>query len=61
MCEYCTFPNTKPVMNGDARVTVAADESEMWVEWYGECDGCADHERINFCPMCGRDLRGDAS
>lgn len=59
-CEYCKWPNTKPIIDGDARVTVFGDESQMWVEWYGFDDSRQDHETINYCPMCGRDLRGDS-
>lgn len=59
-CEYCNPVKPKPIIDGGARVTVSGGvDAQMWVEWYGYEDSREDHETINYCPMCGRDLRGD--
>lgn len=54
-CEYCE--NGKPLFNDDGDGIVIT-QNELFValyayEWATAC--C----EISFCPMCGRDLRGD--
>lgn len=55
-CEYCE--NEKPLFLDDVDRIVITGTNELFValyayEWATAC--C----EINFCPMCGRDLRGD--
>lgn len=63
MCEYCE--DGKPILDAydefrATEVHVAGSTIEVsWAGAYGEyVTACAD---INCCPMCGRDLREDAS
>lgn len=60
-CEYCDSVRPKPIVDGGARVTVFNTDAQLWVEWYGREDSQEDHETINYCPMCGKRLGGDAS
>lgn len=62
MCEYCE--NSKVLGKSDSLndgVEAVIDGVSLRVSgWF---DGCVGIEPIripiNFCPMCGRDLRGD--
>jgi hypothetical protein len=64
MCEYCNDDNmlgaSKPGWNG---VDAEIDGSDLVISgWYDTNVGISPlYIPIYFCPMCGRDLRGDAS
>lgn len=67
MCEYCADKlNNKPVLNGGACKAVLYYDGFDWMlevtarqedRWYGDISEDAE---VNFCPMCGRDLKGGA-
>lgn len=55
MCEYCEKPFK------DMRQDVGTDSFRL-ADWngYWQIETYADHSgRINYCPMCARDLRGN--
>ena len=52
MCEYCE--NMKPLI-GDEQDGACIENGNILVA-YGECSDCA-KGRINYCPMCGRNLK----
>ncbi len=56
MCEYCNGSfDQKPVIDND-RVRVYVDAKYPLAEINANC--ITSYEDMNFCPMCGRDLRG---
>lgn len=60
MCEYCEY--SKPIR--DTCVRVILDNDRRTLEVYEYPSGYERHVtniKINYCPMCGRDLGGDAS
>lgn len=71
MCEYCEAKTRLPI--GELSITVGTkpiidgndeDDPIVYVDGGGLClehEGVIESETINFCPMCGRELGGDAS
>lgn len=71
MCEYCETKMRLPI--GELSITIGTeciidgideDDPCVYVEGNELCleyEGVIEIEPINFCPKCGRDLRGDAS
>lgn len=66
-CAYCAGKlNNKPVYDGGACKAALYYDGFDWMleltarqedRWYGDM---IEEVEVNFCPMCGRDLRGDA-
>lgn len=58
-CEYCDNSQDKRIVNNDS-VSVFVDDwrGQLVIKYYDQLWQIAS-EQINFCPMCGRDLRGD--
>lgn len=65
MCEYCEGHETLAEDScGASGIEVVIYGRELTANgWYGRCDDIQDmpsaNTPINYCPMCGRDLRGD--
>lgn len=55
-CEYC---EGYPLWNGDYTEGIITDLNTLLV--FEKESSHSDEANINYCPMCGRDLRGDAS
>ncbi len=55
-CEYCD--NSKHLFTGtvDEDPIVYVEDSELLLDF----DQVIESVNINYCPMCGEDLRGDA-
>lgn len=58
-CEYCTGNVCKPIVDGlKFEISVTVD-GYLFADFHSyNAVGCCE-EKINFCPKCGRDLRGD--
>lgn len=57
MCDYCDKGKNIIDYQG-MRVTI--DDANLWAEWCVEDELYGDYDTINYCPMCGRDLRGQS-
>lgn len=68
MCEYCEGDKTRPIVL--AKRSSGMPEVKAYIAFrFGDpflfVEACCDYNAvhaspINFCPMCGRDLRGGA-
>ena len=56
-CEYCRYLGAKRIVDGFC-ISAEIEDSKLLL-YEKEC--CTSETvQIGFCPMCGRDLRGDA-
>lgn len=61
MCVYCDSPYHIAIVDaGTIEVDVCLSKT-LHVEYHGNIEQEYVDVPINFCPMCGCDLRGDAS
>ena len=59
-CNYCAGVAKKPLLNGDALIVCIKDDE---LDIYDALNSDREVARINFCPICGRNLfeRDDAN
>ena len=58
MCDYCTAWCHKLIVDTGTLSAFVTTGGELCVEFHGTYDQEYDVVPINYCPMCGRDLRG---
>ena len=61
MCEYCTAWCHELIVDTGTLSANVTTGAELYVEFHGKADQEYDMAPINYCPMCGRDLRGGAN
>lgn len=60
MCVYCDSPYHIAIVDaGTIEIDICLSKA-LHVEYHGEREQECAEVSINFCPICGRDLRGDA-
>lgn len=58
MCKHCEGEPDPIIKSVDLTVYVDAFLGKLYVNHYGGQMWECETEYINYCPMCGRDLRG---
>lgn len=60
MCVYCNGVTNKSLLDGGYSIDVAvyAYEDEGYLVIYNHGTGETRDKRINYCPVCGRNLNG---
>lgn len=61
MCEYCESPIHALLLDTGTLQAFVTTGKMLYAEYHGNSEQEYVEEPIHFCPMCGRDLRGDAS
>lgn len=65
MCDYCKNPPVPLYFAGVDHPVVAVRDDSIEIMYYKRRflreKHVIEHKPINFCPMCGRNLKGDAS
>lgn len=57
MCEYCDGWCHELIVNTGTLMVNVTTDANLYTEFHGEYDQEYDETPINFCPMCGRDLK----
>lgn len=59
-CDHCVSWCHKPIVDTGTLMVCVTTGANLYTEFHGTFDQEYDETPINFCPKCGRDLRGGA-